>query len=491
MERTETTTTTRALHADGMEAADRTMTFEWFAAATRGRWRLEPGQPRGRVAGVSIDSREMLAGRAFLAIRGERHDGHDHLDAAVRAGAALVVVESALPRSRSEDLGVPVLEVPDPRRALADLARAWRRSLEGTRVVAVTGSCGKTTTRRLIEAALRGRLRGHASPKSYNNEIGVPLSILATPADAEFLLLEIGTNGPGEIGLLAGIAAPHVGVITMVGRAHLEGLGSLEAIAAEKASLLDRLAPPAVAVVAADGGILESAVAARSSRLGEVITVGTAPHATLRMVARHPLADGGQEVELADGRRFRLRLCGAHNACNALAALAVALRMGVPFESAAAGIAAVLPEDRRLVIRPLDRGRTLVDDAYNANPDSMAAALSTLAEVAGGTRPCVLVLGEMLELGAASAGLHADLGRSVVALAAQQPIAEVIWVGGGVAPGAEATRAGGLSTRTLPQASRDLGESLAATLPENGVLLLKGSRGIGLDRLVEWLPVAR
>lgn len=470
------------------------MTPRFIANACRGRWRRECVEVDLPLAGVSIDTREAMPRRAFFALRGDRHDGHDHLAEAVRQGAGLVVVERRWCGSAEFDRGVGVLEVDDTRRALRSLAAAWREGLRDTRVIGVTGSCGKTTTRRLLEAALRTRLRGVASPKSFNNEIGVPLTILSAPADADFLLLEIGTSGPGEIAQLSSIARPHLGVVTMVGRAHLEGLGSLEAVAAEKASLLDRLAGPAVAVTLADGGILAAAVEGRAGRLGESITFGFGPSASLRILSRVP--DGeGQWIELAPGRvggeavggRLRLRLPGAHNAANAAAAIAAAVRLGIPFPEAAAAVGEVGPGDRRVEIERMPRGGTLINDAYNANPESMAAALQTLVEVAGAGRPCRLVLGDMLELGGASDRLHLELADAVVSLRERIEILEVVWVGSGSRSAAAATEAAGVRTRHAEAATPELAASLREGLTSDSVLLLKASRGVGLDRIAGWM----
>lgn len=446
------------------------------------------------LAGVAIDSREAMPQRAFVAIRGERHDGHDHLAEAVRQGATMLVVDRPLPETLRDRLDAAILEVEDGRRALRTLAAAWRVALRDTRVIGVTGSCGKTTTRRLLEAALRSRLRGVASPRSFNNEIGVPLTILSAGREAEYLLLEIGTSGPGEIAQLGAIASPHIGVITMVGRAHLEGLGSLEAVAAEKCSLLDRLVGPSVAITLADGGILAAAIEGRRRRLGESITFGTHPSASVRVVSRQ--ADPhGQWIELGGSpaarfegvRRLRLRLPGAHNAHNAAAAITAALRMGVSFEDAAGAIAEVDAEDRRVQIETIPGGGTLINDAYNANPESMAAALETLVEVAAGGRPCRLVLGDMLELGAASEQLHEELAKGVASLRERIEILEVVWVGSGSRGAAAMTLAAGVPTRHREAATPALAASLREGLPPDGVVLLKASRGVGLDRLAEWM----
>ena len=460
-------------------------TARWYAEATGGAWVGATPPAETRVRGAGIDTREDCSGRLFAALRGRR-DGHDHLAAAAAGGAALLLVEAANAERRRREVPpeVPMLAVADPRTALATAARAWRSHLAG-RVVAITGSCGKTTTKRLLHAALRGRLSGVASPRSFNNDLGVPLTLLGTPRNADYVVLEVGTSGPGEIAHLASIVRPHLAVVTMVGRAHLERLGSIEGIAAEKASLLDRLVAPAVAVVRADGGVLEAAVAARAGRIGEVVTFGDSRKAMLRVAGRRS-DEHGQEVRLGDGRRFRIRLPGAHQAENATAALAAALRLGVDFESAAAGLASVEPEAHRSVARSA-AGLRFLDDAYNANPDSMRAALATIAEIEddAGT---ALVLGDMLELGPQARRLHATLGRAAADLAASRPVPLAVFVGPLAAVAADAFESAAPQVPCLraDAATPELARAIVERLPSGTRVLLKASRGVGLDRIVDW-----
>lgn len=472
---------------EGVEHGGPRLTPAWIAEASGGRWHAPPTAEGGARAlrGVGIDSREDLAGRAFLAVRGDRHDGHGFVGAAVEAGAAMVIVEAAaLASGKVPSLGVPVLAVDDARRALTRLARAWRGAFPG-RVIAVTGSCGKTTTKRLIHAALSTRLRGSASPKSFNNDLGVPLTLLAAAGSDDYVVVEVGTNRPGEIAMLADLVRPHVAVITMVGHAHLEELGSLEGVAAEKSSLLDRLVPPAIAVIRADGGLLESAVASRRGRLGGVIRFGDRAGIDVRMTDRRVEGEG-QIVSLADGRRLRLRLDGTHNALNALAAVAVADRLGIPFEPVARALESVEATDRRLEVRTVGALRVL-DDAYNANPDSMSAALETLVERVG-RGPAAVVLGDMLELGPLGPEAHRRLGRLVGSLARRVDLRRVVLVGPLSAHAAR--ECGGLVECPVEHhaaAAPEIAASLRRELPAGTTILLKASRGIGLDRIGGWL----
>ncbi|MGA0285420.1 MAG: UDP-N-acetylmuramoyl-tripeptide--D-alanyl-D-alanine ligase [Phycisphaerales bacterium] len=465
-------------------------TAAWYAEATGGRWVGLPPRDEVRVRGAGIDTRESLNGRVFVALRGRHADGHDHLEAATAAGASMLLVETTKAERcrRVVPSEIPMLAVADPRTALATAARAWRATLAG-RIVAVTGSCGKTTTKRLLHAALRRTLRGVASPRSFNNDLGVPLTLLSIPRHADYAVLEVGTSGPGEIAQLASLVRPHLAIITMVGRAHLERLGSIEGIAAEKASLLDRLTAPAVAVVRADGGVLEAAVAARGARIGEVVTFGHAKRATVRVVERRWDSDA-QVVRLADGRRFRLRLPGAHQAENAAAAIAAAVRLGVSFESAAAGIASVEAEAHRSVER-IAGGLRFLDDAYNANPDSMRAALEMVAEFENDA-PTALVLGDMLELGPEAAAMHAAMGRAVADLAARRPVPLAVFVGPLSAEAADAfeAKATGVPCLRANEATPELARAIADRLEPGTRVLLKASRGIGLERIVEWADAA-
>lgn len=470
------------------------LTPDLLAEGCGGAWIAGEAAARRRpLSGVGIDSREPLEGRAFVAIRGERLDGHGFLEAAAAAGAGCLVVDRAwLASGGALPAGVPAFAVADTRRGLAEMARAWRRHLGG-RVIGVTGTCGKTTTKRLMHAALASTQRGSASPKSFNNELGVPLTLLAARADDDYVVVEIGTNRPGEIAFLSEIARPHVAVITLVGHGHLEELGSLEGVAAEKSSMLDRLAAPAIAVVRGDQPVLASAVASRRGRLGEVITFGLGRASQFRLAARRPL-EAGQEIELGDGRRFAIALDGEHNALNAVAALAVAERLGVPFARAAGGLASVAASDRRGE-RRFAGGLEIHDDAYNANPDSMAAALESFAEQAAG-RPAAIVLGDMLELGPAGRELHRRLGRQAAALAARIDLRRAIFVGplsahafaafGEAAGPALAARA-----EHAIAATPEVAASLDQSLPDGAAILLKASRGMGVDRIGRWLEARR
>ena len=340
-------------------------------AAVGGRWAVPPAN---RMAGIGTDTRCDLSNRAFFALRGERHDAHDHVLEAVRAGARILVLEESK-WGCVRLTGGPscaVLLVDDTRKALQSAAKAWRKGLLGTQVVAITGSAGKTTTRRLIDGALATRLTGTSSPKSFNNDIGVPLTICAARRGDGYLLVEIGMNQPGEIASLAALAAPDVAIVTNVGRAHLAGLGSLDAIIREKFELVSALKAGGLAVVRGDHMLLDAALEGAKPTGVRAVRFGEGPSNHVRLRSRAVRSDGGQDVvSEVCGRKleFRLVLDGAHNAMNALAAIAVAVDRGLSDEEIVAGLGNVKPTEMRFVRQSIG-GMTIFNDAYNANPEA-------------------------------------------------------------------------------------------------------------------------
>lgn len=457
---------------------------EAMREATRGRW-LQSPRPACAPEGISLDTREVAPGHAFLALKGERYDAHEFLPQAVTNGAVMLIVERAAPSVLAAIGGeIAVLLVENTKTALADLARAWRAQLTGTRVVAVTGSAGKTTTRRLIEGVLATELVGSASPKSFNNDIGVPFTILAAKREHRFLVLEIGMNHPGEIIALAEIAKPDIAVITMVGRVHLEGLGSVEAIATEKSSILVPLAGDGMAIVNGDSPLLDEAVTRRRIRARTLRFGNRGKGLDLRLVER-AVNERGQRILVSDGFTADLQLPGEHNATNALAAIAVGRAFGISEANIKVGLAAVAPAGMRL--ERVDRGGIhFFNDAYNANPDAMAASMRAFAEMTPGDGRRVLVLGDMLELGAAAADLHREVGTVAAAIDQATPIDLVIAVG----RFASETVAG-LTSRGFHGTAVTCAEINDATLARTRDLLrpgdrvlLKGSRGSAMERIL-------
>ena len=451
-----------------------------IADITGGRW-LEAPPPE--LAGVGTDTRDDLTGRLFVALKGERFDAHDFLKAAKARGAAAALVEREVPGE-----GLPRLLVKDALAALQAMASAWRRHLPNAICIAITGSAGKTTTRRLIEAGCAAVGVTHASPKSFNNHLGVPLTLLGAPADAQFLVVEIGMNHPGEIEPLARMAAPRAALVMNAGTAHLGGVGSRDGIAQEKSTIARGLQPAGLFVVHGDQDhLLSVAMREPLPPAGRLIGFGTRGMNLFRMAGRTQRADGTQEVVAGTPRgkvRFTLRLPGAHNAMNAVGALAALATLGLPVDRVVEAFGRVEPADMRLVRAEIG-GISVFNDAYNANPDSVMAAVRTFAELASGAGRRVVALGDMLELGAEGPALHARVGGELSTAFAGGPPDLCIACGDlsrhlaegllAAAPKARVERCADLAA----EAAR-----LAALLQPGDALLVKGSRGSGMERLV-------
>ncbi|TVQ64057.1 MAG: UDP-N-acetylmuramoyl-tripeptide--D-alanyl-D-alanine ligase [Phycisphaerales bacterium] len=434
------------------------------------------------IAGFTVDSRAVGEGEAFFALRGERTDGHLFARQAALSGAALLIVEDA---SVAHDLpeNVYAIKVGDTRLALLRLARAHRRMLEGTRVIAVTGSAGKTTTVRLIDAVLSTRLRGVASKKSFNNDVGVPLTVLRAVRTDQYLLCEVGTNAPGEIAALAEVLEPDVAVITGIGRAHLEGLGSLEGVAREKGSLLAYLRPGGCAIVGPHNGLLNDHLRAAPN----VVTVGDNKDADLRISGvAHTTGDPVRlRFTINERTTYELPLIGAHNAVNAALAVGVARRMGVDEERIIEGLARAEAPPMRMQ-RATIAGVDVFNDAYNANPESVIAALRTFSALAAGAARRVAVLGDMLELGDHAPEAHREVAEAVL----QDGTIDLV-----VAVGSLALHTAERLLRDLPEDRvRMIGDvraegarMVASCLRPGDAVLLKGSRVVGLERIARAL----
>lgn len=458
-------------------------THEAVRVAAGGKWLAPPPERVERhPGGVSIDTRTLHAGQVFVALAGERVDGHAYLAAACEAGASMALVEravAALPE------GLPVVLVRDGREALTRLAKAYRDATPNLRVVGVTGSNGKTTTVRLIDAVLGGSLRGSASERSYNNALGLPLTLLnAGPAD-QYVVCEMGMSTPGEIAALGRIARPDVAVITSVGRAHLQGLGSVEAIAAEKASILEHLRVGGVGVIPAGVEPLERAVARLEAVAGapaRLVRVGVGDGADLRV---GDVKAGARGVLFSINERagFSVPLLGTHNAHNAALAVAVGRRFGLDDDAirdGLAGVRATAGRLERVKVSGAAGSVAVLNDAYNANPDSVLAALRTLGEMKptkGGRR--VAILGDMLELGDSSESAHAEVAR---AIAGSRGIHAAVLVG--PAMSAAAGEAGAKATAADLAGEADA-DRIAAMVEAGDVVLIKASRGGRLERVAD------
>ncbi|MBK7404307.1 MAG: UDP-N-acetylmuramoyl-tripeptide--D-alanyl-D-alanine ligase [Phycisphaerales bacterium] len=451
-------------------------TDETLRAAAGGSWLVAP--PVGALkGGAAIDSRAIEPGCLFFALRGDRTDGHRFLREARDSGAAAAVIDRPDASGDFPD-GLGVLRVADARTALGRIAAAYRRALGSTRFIAVTGSNGKTTTTRMIHACLAARLRGRCSPKSYNNDLGVPLTILGARPGEHYVVCEVGMNAPGEIEPLSAMIQPDIAVITTVGRAHVEAFGSVEGIAAEKASIASHLAPGGVVVLNADAPALRP----WRDRFERTITFGVSDDADLRLGAVGATATG---IAFAlNGRAsFEVPVLGAHNAVNAAAAIAVARRMGVDDDAIRAALAAFEPAEMRLTRQRVGEIE-IINDAYNANPDSMLAALRTLAGLAPRGSRRVAVLGDMLELGNMAADAHREVGRVI----AGERLADLAVLVGPLSALARETIAdAGIEAVAVGDLAAGGAGQAAALLQRGDTVLLKGSRGMRLERVLEAL----
>lgn len=466
--------------------------IDWLASASNGRLLR---RPRGvaphapTVGGISIDSRTVERGEAFVALRGERFDGHAFIGEAVHRGALCVFVERDSAAEGVPD-DVAVIRVHDARDALARMASAHRGLLRGTRVVAVTGSNGKTTTVRFIDAALRVALRGSASAKSFNNDLGVPLTILRARPGDDYLVCEAGMNAPGELTPLAKMIEPDIAVVTSVGRAHMEAFGALDAIGREKGSLLRYVRPGGWGVVnAACESLLGDVVAT----VPNLLRVGEAPAAEVR-VSDVSHADRNGQTRLtftahsADTvRTFEVPTPGVHNATNAAIAVAVARLLGVSDDDIARGLAGALPPDMRMQ-RWVIHGVEVFNDAYNASPESTAAAVRTFCELSGGAGRRVVVFGDMLELGDHAADAHREVGDLLFEAgegAFGAPVDHVICVGHHALFTAERLLRDWDHDRVhmFSDAQGAHSGAIARLLAPGDAVLLKGSRRTALERV--------
>jgi UDP-N-acetylmuramoyl-tripeptide--D-alanyl-D-alanine ligase len=421
------------------------------------------------VAEVSTDTREVAAGQLFFALSGPRFDGHDFVGVAIERGAAAAVVREDFAGPASW----PVLRVPDVLAALQGLAQAHRRMLSA-KVLGVTGSNGKTTVKNMLAHVLDSRLRGRASRKSFNNHVGVPLTLLSAQPDDDFLVVEMGTSAPGEIRRLAELAEPDVGVLTSVGYAHIERLGGLDGVYREKMALFDHVRPGGVGVVnarAVDGrGVLP--------RAGELrwLTFGDHPDADVQV--RDICGDLQHTFATIDDRHLlRLRVPGAHNAVNAAAVFVVCRHLGLDADEILCALSRFELPDLRLNVRRFGEV-TVIDDCYNANPTSMEAALHVLASSGAGRR--VFVAGRMAELGRDSARLHADLGRRAAGLG----IDLIVAIGEPTRELADAAVALGQATQVAYFAeTNEAARELPGLLLAGDMVLIKGSRAAGLESL--------
>jgi UDP-N-acetylmuramoyl-tripeptide--D-alanyl-D-alanine ligase len=424
-----------------------------------------------------IDSRLLGEDELFVGLRGERVDGGEHALEALAAGAWGVLVDPRHAQAAAAaSVGGAVLSHGRPLEGMQSLAHAWRMELggNGAKVVAITGSTGKTSTKDILAALLGAQLRVAASPENLNTEIGLPLAVLAAPAGTQALVLEMAMRGAGQIAELAAIAAPDVGVIVNVGPVHLELLGSLEAIAAAKAELIAGMQAGAKVVVPAGEALLERHLRADL----ETITFGDGGDVRLQEASR------GRVRLLAFGEAIELRpsFAQAHNVSNLLGAVAAALALGIePAQLAAQGSLEVRFSALRGEHVTLPGGVVVINDCYNANPMSMRAAIDDLHQTAPARR--VAVLGDMLELGREASRLHREIGL----YAAERGVDLLITVGPLAAEMRSEFEGESYAVADAPAAA----DLLDRLLCEGDTVLVKGSRGVGLERVAEALAAAR
>jgi len=438
---------------------------------------VEPGPATQVCTGVSTDSRTVRAGDCFFAVAGENFDGHDYLRDAFAKGAACAVVERDIETKDFADKSV--LRVRDTIEALGIFA-GWYRRQAGFRVVAVTGSAGKTTTKQIVYHVLSRTFRVHCSPKSFNNNIGVPLTLLGAGRDTEIVVAELGSNHPGEISHLARITSPDIAVVTNVHPAHLEGFGDIWTIVREKLSIAEGLGPDGVLIVNGDFKMLVDAC-----RTGgrEFLTFGKSDGSDYRAIDIRP--DGCAGRFTINGTEVCLPLAGFGNIENALAAWAVCSRFGIEisdFARAVKTLPAVSMRTEILYIGTL----TILNDCYNANPASMKNALEILAgfDSAGRGRK-VFICGEMAELGRQTEKLHAELGTHI----AEAGVKLVLSVGPFAKIAAEAAKTSAEDDLQIKyfEDTSSVCNKLHEFIQDYDIILVKGSRTASLERAVEKL----
>jgi UDP-N-acetylmuramoyl-tripeptide--D-alanyl-D-alanine ligase len=466
------------------------MTVEEIARLVDGV--LNAVDPSTVIRDVVVDSRPDGISRTdpmdamFVAIAGERVDGHDYAADAVARGCSVVLSARPLAPGGSS---LPCIVVDDPVIALGRLARAVRRDRLTCRVVAITGSSGKTSTKDLLGAVLSSMGRTVSPRGSFNTEVGLPLTILSADEETQFLVLEMGMRGPGHIAYLVDIAQPDVGIVLNVGSAHLGMLGSRQAIADAKAELVAGLGTEALAVLNFDDPLVRSM---RSQTPAHVVTFGESAEADVR--ALDVRLDSWSRASFTllvrvDGQsasaQVSLQLVGEHFVSNALAVAAAALGLGAEMDALAAALSGATAQSKwRMEISETPGGYTVINDAYNANPESMRAALKTLVAIGEGRRTWA-VLGEMRELGDDALTAHDELGR----LAVRLDVSKLVCVGEGTrVMFLAASNEGSWSDESVHVADVDAAiELLRADLRPGDVVLVKASRSVGLERVAEAL----
>jgi UDP-N-acetylmuramoyl-tripeptide--D-alanyl-D-alanine ligase len=444
--------------------------------------------PLAGVAGVSIDSRTLQPGELFIAIRGPRHDGHGFVAGALDRGATAGVVAQDRFNEYSDEIRAKLFAVDDPLEALQRLAsracEIWRRGKQGRIIGAVAGSVGKTTTKEILAALLGARFRVLKTLGNLNNEYGLPLTLLKIDEEHGAAVVELGMSHRGELAKLAQIASPEVGVVTRVAVEHLEFFSSIEEIALAERELIENLAwPSATAVLNADDErVAKFAEAAR----GRVIRFGTSAQAEFRAdaIEEHGIEGSAFDFVSSAGRtRLNLPLIGRHNVMNALAALAAASVWGIGAEEAKEVFPSLTPADKRGEVVRFEDGFTVINDTYNSSPTALSALTQLLAATPGYQRR-IVAAGEMLELGDSSEELHRECGRTAAGLG------KIDWIFGVQGYAADFVDAAIKAGHPREQAvffenSQESAKFLEQFISPGDLLLLKGSRGVRMERILE------
>jgi UDP-N-acetylmuramoyl-tripeptide--D-alanyl-D-alanine ligase len=424
------------------------------------------------VNAVTRDSREVKEGTLFVALKGQRVDGHDFIREAESRGAVAAVVEHAV-----KDVSIPQFIVPSSVAALGDLARIWRGRLT-IPVIAVTGSVGKTSAKELIAHILEAQYEMHKSRKNYNNEIGLPTELMNLDKKHQCSVVEFGMRNRNQINYLSRIARPNISVITNIGMSHIENLGSRENIAKAKAEILEGMDSEAILILNRDDDFYDYIKTQAQCR---TISFGTNPEADIRISdiclnenANPSFKLNGWQIEMKNS-------AGKHHAYNAAAACAVAIRMGIRQENIIDRLATFSTPDRRGSLTRLGNGALLLDNTYNAAPDSIRSSLQTFSELAVQGKRTIAVIGEMLELGAYSEEAHRHIGKIIAGMDKPEILITVGQQAGLI--GEEAHKKNWKHFENATSAA----QYLAAEIGSNDIILLQGSNGVGLDRVVEAL----
>lgn len=428
--------------------------------------------------GGVIDSRKIRGGELFFALKGENTDGHNFLSLSVEAGAIAAIVEKNVTLPEHADF--PILQVSDTKKALQKCAKLAREVFTG-KVVAVTGSNGKTTTKDMIAEVTAKEFLTKKTYANFNNEIGLPLTLLNTPKETQVLVLEMGMRAQGEIAFLADIAQPQIGVITNIGISHMELLQSQANIARAKFELIDALPSDGIAILNAD----DSWCTSLSSQNCETLTYGFSLQSDIRGSKLHITKQGTYFTVHYENNTYEafLPTWGKHNVANSLAALGVGIALGMSITSAIDGLKSYLPTSMRLEIKTGNIGCHIIDDAYNANPISVAASLEVLKSIA--TKRSVAVLGEMYELGDLEKEGHEAVGTGVV----NNGIDILVTVGKKAESIAIAAKKDGMTTENIHifQNNDLAGKFLQGFLLSEDTVLVKGSRGMHMETIVDML----